>query len=361
MSSLIVASIYQQVINDVIHNIQRDFEDSGVDVSVLNELQQLWETKIIQSRVTNFPPEDDKNQLEQEEDMENSSKRGTNKQKAKARSKSYNQNLSVGNINQDESEDELSDANSVVSNKYPENETKFTGQSAASLASIINTSNTNNMSANTGYPLSPSQRKNNAFEEDYDDQNSSTDDESQNQPLSTRAPQFLASGVNAPLASMSPMMGQRNLDQAQQNSSKINDLLNNNATGNDYMYQSLGSNSLANNNSQDTKKPYLPQNDGCDDPISVWKIFLAERKLKQLNSANKLDSTEQNKDFNMTISQVDGDNSENGGDITEHMVLCQYDKVSRTKNKWKCVLKDGIMLVNGRNYLFHKANGDFEW
>jgi transcription initiation factor TFIIA large subunit len=31
------------------------------------------------------------------------------------------------------------------------------------------------------------------------------------------------------------------------------------------------------------------------------------------------------------------------------------------KNKRKCNLKDGIMNLNGRDYLFHKATGEFEW
>ncbi|KAI8835654.1 transcription factor IIA, alpha/beta subunit [Chytriomyces cf. hyalinus JEL632] len=43
------------------------------------------------------------------------------------------------------------------------------------------------------------------------------------------------------------------------------------------------------------------------------------------------------------------------------MILCQYEKVNRTKNKWKCVFKDGIVHVNGKDYLFHKASADFEW
>jgi transcription initiation factor TFIIA large subunit len=46
---------------------------------------------------------------------------------------------------------------------------------------------------------------------------------------------------------------------------------------------------------------------------------------------------------------------------TDHIILCQFEKVTRIKNKWKCILKDGIMNINGKDYLFNKANGDFEW
>ncbi|KAK9469265.1 transcription factor IIA, alpha/beta subunit-domain-containing protein [Lipomyces arxii] len=55
-------------------------------------------------------------------------------------------------------------------------------------------------------------------------------------------------------------------------------------------------------------------------------------------------------------SQDDDDGDESG-----MIMLCLYDKVTRTKNKWKCVLKDGIVNVNGKDYLFGKGSGEYEW
>ncbi|XP_059158620.1 transcription initiation factor IIA subunit 1-like [Physella acuta] len=46
---------------------------------------------------------------------------------------------------------------------------------------------------------------------------------------------------------------------------------------------------------------------------------------------------------------------------TENVVVCQYDKINRNKNKWKFHLKDGIMNLNGRDFVFQKATGDAEW
>ncbi|CAG2235385.1 transcription initiation factor IIA subunit 1-like [Mytilus galloprovincialis] len=46
---------------------------------------------------------------------------------------------------------------------------------------------------------------------------------------------------------------------------------------------------------------------------------------------------------------------------TDNVVVCQYDKINRNKNKWKFYLKDGIMNLNGRDFVFQKANGDAEW
>ena len=68
----------------------------------------------------------------------------------------------------------------------------------------------------------------------------------------------------------------------------------------------------------------------------------------------------------------DGAEDDEEGDID--IVFCVYDKVCRSarppdtvykadiqvqrvKNKWKTVFKDGMIHVNGKDYLFAKCNG----
>ncbi|XP_063236903.1 transcription initiation factor IIA subunit 1 [Bacillus rossius redtenbacheri] len=46
---------------------------------------------------------------------------------------------------------------------------------------------------------------------------------------------------------------------------------------------------------------------------------------------------------------------------TDNVVVCQYDKITRSRNKWKFYLKDGIMNLNGKDFVFQKSNGDAEW
>ncbi|KAK4233835.1 transcription factor IIA, alpha/beta subunit [Achaetomium macrosporum] len=84
------------------------------------------------------------------------------------------------------------------------------------------------------------------------------------------------------------------------------------------------------------------QLDGGDDGIK------SEEDEDAINS--DLDDTDEDKDD-------DEDDDENMG----HMMLCMYDKVQRVKNKWKCILKDGVLTVNGKEYVFHKATGEYEW
>lgn len=56
-----------------------------------------------------------------------------------------------------------------------------------------------------------------------------------------------------------------------------------------------------------------------------------------------------------------GDDDDSGNDIEQNIMLCLYDRVQRVRNRWKCSLKDGLMNINGKDYVFQKANGDSEW
>lgn len=65
-------------------------------------------------------------------------------------------------------------------------------------------------------------------------------------------------------------------------------------------------------------------------------------------------ATEPDKDeIGSDLDDSDDDDAEG----TDDMILCLYDKVQRVKNKWKCVLRDGIASIGGRDYLFSKCNG----
>ncbi|CAK6951669.1 TFIIA-alpha and beta-like factor [Scomber scombrus] len=46
---------------------------------------------------------------------------------------------------------------------------------------------------------------------------------------------------------------------------------------------------------------------------------------------------------------------------TDNIIVCQYDKIHRSKNRWKFHLKDGVMCYGGRDYVFSKAVGEAEW
>ncbi|KAL5523514.1 hypothetical protein ACEPAG_7687 [Sanghuangporus baumii] len=72
------------------------------------------------------------------------------------------------------------------------------------------------------------------------------------------------------------------------------------------------------------------------------------------------DSEEINSDLDDSDSDAEEEEQEGALGETD-IVFCTYDKVARVKNKWKCVLKDGMIHVNGKDYLFAKCTCEFEW
>ncbi|CAD6445460.1 8a401226-162e-496e-9eef-e82fda25add3 [Sclerotinia trifoliorum] len=74
---------------------------------------------------------------------------------------------------------------------------------------------------------------------------------------------------------------------------------------------------------------------------------------------DELDEDAINSDLDDPDDALNDDEDEDEG--MGHIMLCMYDKVQRVKNKWKCVMKDGVLTVNGKEYVFHKATGEYEW
>ena len=47
--------------------------------------------------------------------------------------------------------------------------------------------------------------------------------------------------------------------------------------------------------------------------------------------------------------------------LSDNVIICQYERVTRQRNKWKIHLKDGIMNLDGKEYVFSSAAGDTDW
>uniref|UniRef100_A0A183CMI7 Transcription initiation factor IIA subunit 1 n=1 Tax=Globodera pallida TaxID=36090 RepID=A0A183CMI7_GLOPA len=45
----------------------------------------------------------------------------------------------------------------------------------------------------------------------------------------------------------------------------------------------------------------------------------------------------------------------------DNVVVCQFEKVHRARNKWKFTLKDGMMQIRGKDFCFQKCTGEAEW
>eukprot|EP01092_Planopodium_desertum_P005192 TRINITY_DN2183_c0_g2_i1.p1 TRINITY_DN2183_c0_g2~~TRINITY_DN2183_c0_g2_i1.p1 ORF type:complete len:156 (+),score=19.10 TRINITY_DN2183_c0_g2_i1:24-470(+) len=102
--------------------------------------------------------------------------------------------------------------------------------------------------------------------------------------------------------------------------------------------------------------------------------FLLEKK----ESSELLEDTKKKDDTKATkLPQLDGEDDEEeddpelGSDLddseeedvdTDNLVLCQYELVGKLKKgKRKCKLKDGIMHLNGTDYVFSRGDGQLDW
>ncbi|RUS84461.1 hypothetical protein EGW08_007757 [Elysia chlorotica] len=88
-----------------------------------------------------------------------------------------------------------------------------------------------------------------------------------------------------------------------------------------------------------------------------------QHQQQQLFHAGLLQQQAASKGQQDPLNSADDVSEEDPSDLfdTENVVVCQYDKINRNKNKWKFHLKDGIMNLNGRDFVFQKATGDSEW
>jgi transcription initiation factor TFIIA large subunit len=84
-----------------------------------------------------------------------------------------------------------------------------------------------------------------------------------------------------------------------------------------------------------------------------------KREIDPLDDAinSDLDDSDIESDIDSQLGEEEGDDT----GIDKSIVLCLYEKVHRTKNKWKCQLKDGVISLGGKDWVFSKANGEFEW
>jgi len=55
------------------------------------------------------------------------------------------------------------------------------------------------------------------------------------------------------------------------------------------------------------------------------------------------------------------DDEEDDEPQTNNLVLCQFDKVSRAKQRWKITLSDGLARLNETDFVFHKATGELDF
>ncbi|KAJ2618459.1 transcription factor IIA subunit alpha [Coemansia sp. RSA 1694] len=336
MSNSIVAAIYRYVIDDVVRNVHADFEGHGVDTSVLEELQRSWEAKIIQSRVASFPGEDSFNSPAHDvyAHANQYATGGGSRQAAAYGHHDYSGSTGSGAHN----------INSAASLASIINNPESMAPSAASLASLAQ-SGRGQLLLDDDDDAEPEGQQGGHHHHSRYSSNGPNSHIPQNDGADEPLPPALAPPADATMAKWLAIRDSRR--QTYQHS--IDAWTNRDRSA-------VGQVDGASDDEDDD------EDDEDDDNNASSNVDDSRHRAAPGASfvAAKIENPEDaiNSDLDDTDEE---DDTEDNTEDSEHVVLCQYEKVTRSKNKWKCVLRDGIMLINGRDYLFQKATGEFEW
>jgi len=295
-----VASVYRHIIDDVIKNVKPEFANEGFPDQSLLELQQIWENKLLHS----------------------------------------------GAVLQDaEGYDRLYDASVHPQYSYISDSYNY-GMPAPSMHSSSSTAVTQRApypapAGHKGYAAThaPLPSFTNLAQPDFDAQ-VQLGRPQQYMPPPSNWPRAEPDSVNIKLATSKP--GGRNASLPQHDGAS------------DSMTQSSIDSLIL---QRLTANAAIPQYDGSGDKKS--KKTASKKKVKQ-EEPSPQETTAGTGDGDEELDS-DLDDPDDEEPETNHIVLCQFEKVTRIKNKRKCNLKDGVMHINGRDYLFNKANGEFDW
>lgn len=126
-----------------------------------------------------------------------------------------------------------------------------------------------------------------------------------------------------------------------------------------YQRPLLPSSQIRPNFSQEPTKRIPGQFDGLSSGFEDIHKSSAQQSHKSVEPQDEPVSAI-NQEEDLLGSDLDEDEDEAFLD-TNNVILCQYEKATRTKNRWKCSFRDGVLHIRGADYVFHRANGEFEW
>lgn len=349
-----VPKIYRAVIEDVIKNVRESFLNEGVDEQVLNELKQLWENKLQQSRAIDVIPTDVNVRVSltyphtsQPGSTSTSQQQSTPKQTTQQQSQQSAQPVPATHIIRNPTQQVV-----YVSNHHPTlgHVGPMTGAAAQAAMALQNP-------AGRGQPRAIIQQPIVSVGVPGGQVILQT---TQGAPsLYQQFPGHLAAVpqrvIYAPATAAAPS-----------------------TTASQSKEQKPTTRIIQVDGSSDDKEPALAKSK------SKFKRKCLDEVIIQVDGPDDSDSDDDDdEDYDNIpvtgigeVDEAEGEgeeeeplNSEDDVSDEEHtdlfetdnVVVCQYDKIARTRNRWKFHLKDGIMNLNSKDFVFHKANGDAEW
>ncbi|KAK5774050.1 transcription initiation factor IIA large subunit PWA37_001056 [Arxiozyma heterogenica] len=322
MSNREASRIYELIVESVINEVREDFENAGIDEQTLQDLRRNWQLRLSESKVSSFS---------WDEYSLNNNPVSTNNM----------MDLNIdnnGNDNTTNTNDILNNENNEISDQNLNN---FT----------IKQENNNDLHPNLSQGLVLPGFDSNIIPAPPTSTVSNTDTTDDN-PHNEELP---------------PVKEEEGFD----NQSVLPDSLpeqNNTETNTNNASDSIKNSETI--KTEDIQKPTDLENAPLittngkieltlENPNGVVEeqLRLQEKKAKRsaLLDTDEVGSELDDSDDDYLISEGDDDGPD------ENLVLCLYDKVTRTKARWKCSLKDGIATINHRDYTFQKAQVEAEW
>ncbi|KAJ5008126.1 Transcription initiation factor IIA large subunit [Colletotrichum sp. SAR 10_99] len=367
MSNNAVGNVYEQIINEVINSSRVDFEEGGVDENVLEELKKGWQEKLSQLEVASFPwdPKPDaappaapapapsapppqaaqysQAQLSPQLPLQGVPLPGPAPGNPAIKEEPYIkpepgvQNVALNPSQQEGSNQAAFRAAQHIRGQF--------GEKGAGSINAIQSSATNRPAGQPPMPQMPGQPAQQQYRPPQPQGQ-------QQRPASNGQP-----GVNPSQTDgadddfdFEGVLMQRNADGTQRELGRVD------------IDRMMHARIAANAKSMEGGGLMLPLQEATKHKAAAT----SRSKGKEHGVApydgyddDELDEDAINSDLDDPDEDKDDDEVDDEG--LGHIMLCMYDKVQRVKNKWKCILKDGVLTVNGKEYVFHKATGEYEW
>ncbi|KAI0837615.1 transcription factor IIA, alpha/beta subunit [Hypoxylon sp. FL0890] len=387
MSNSQVGVVYQQIINDVLEASRVDFEEAGVDEGVLEELKKGWQKKLSQQQLASFPW-DPKPDPPTPAAAPQPTPAPEPAPQAPTNGASYNQQhvpqaqgltmpMSGGQPSNDpmiksepgvktepglEHTPMITQASQhsgpeVVQQRVSQQLQSMYGDRAAASINKLR-----EQSYNNGQPQNQ-QRPGQPMPQNYHGQYQAQQQYRQTMPPNAQQQRAQMPNGQRPAPSQ--------MDGASNDEGHLGVLMRRGPTGDDVEMGRVEIDSLlhaqiaANAKAMEGGGLMLPLKRTGKGKVVSHHRTPVEGGASQFDGVDDSVKDEISEDEDAINSDLDDpddnleedDEDEDGGQI----MLCMYDKVQRVKNKWKCVLKDGVLSVNGKDYVFHKATGEYEW
>ncbi|XP_070578350.1 stonin-2-like [Ptychodera flava] len=317
------AKVYQTVIEDVINNVREAFLDEGVDEQVLQELKHIWDSKLAQSKA-----------LEQPSDQmvavpQFSSHQGSNPTQV-------NHPYPVSVQRTDQLGSTISASAQQAAMALPEGIIPVAYQHQPLTTVTLPTSAGSGTQTYPAYQVTPITQATNA--------QGASQLVYQQVPIQTVGAIQTQHGTQPTIVQQhihQAQPGQPQQHQTQQIIGQVQSTVPNQA-----IIQVDGGNDTSSDEEDDEYGGEGKEDEDDDDD-------------DEENEDNDAEGVEDEEPLNSGDDVDDEDPAELFD--TENVVVCQYDKINRSRNKWKFHLKDGIMNLKGKDYVFQKAIGDAEW